>query len=276
MQTLVALGLLVLALLAGAVTPVHAQTPAAWDDAMADFYAADAIMIKFRDAAPIRLRDGVPVNVAADVQAAGIDALHALAAGGTWTRGHDVSEAALDELRAEGQVRSGAPLPDLNNYLRLELPPGMDVPTALAQFGALPDVEWVGPIPKPVASAAVPNLVHPGGITGDVAADRYQQYLDPAPEGIDARWAWYGTNGTGAGVRICDLEKNLNRDHSDLGTVKVLNPGPNPANDDNHGTAVLGILAGENNGFGITGIAHDASLYFAATTSTEGFSLEGA
>ncbi|MEZ4556858.1 MAG: hypothetical protein R2854_10495 [Caldilineaceae bacterium] len=39
------------ALLAGAVTPVHAQTPAAWDDAMADFYAADAIMIKFRDAA---------------------------------------------------------------------------------------------------------------------------------------------------------------------------------------------------------------------------------
>ncbi|MEZ4717398.1 MAG: S8 family serine peptidase [Caldilineaceae bacterium] len=137
-------------------------------------------------------------------------------------------------------------------------------------------MEWVGPIPKPVASAAVPNLVHPGGITGDVAADRYQQYLDPAPEGIDARWAWYGTNGTGAGVRICDLEKNLNRDHSDLGTVKVLNPGPNPANDDNHGTAVLGILAGENNGFGVTGIAHDASLYFAATTSTEGFSLEGA
>ncbi|MEZ4717399.1 MAG: hypothetical protein R2851_15135 [Caldilineaceae bacterium] len=36
---------------AGAVTPVHAQTPAAWDDAMADFCAADAIMIKFRDAA---------------------------------------------------------------------------------------------------------------------------------------------------------------------------------------------------------------------------------
>ena len=56
----IALGLLVLALLAGAVTPVHAQTPAAWDDAMADFYAADAIMIKFRDAAPIRLREGVP------------------------------------------------------------------------------------------------------------------------------------------------------------------------------------------------------------------------
>ncbi|MEZ4612684.1 MAG: chitobiase/beta-hexosaminidase C-terminal domain-containing protein [Caldilineaceae bacterium] len=190
-------------------------------------------------------------------------------------RGHDVSEAALDELRAEGQVRSGAPLPDLNNYLRLELPPGLDVPTALAQFGALPDVEWVGPIPKPVASAAVPNLVHPGGITGDVAADRYQQYLDPRLRASMRRWAWYGTNGTGAGVRICDLEKNLNRDHSDLGTVKVLNPGPNPANDDNHGTAVLGILAGENNGFGVTGIAHGASLYFAATTSTEGFSLEG-
>ena len=268
--------LLALALLAGAMAPVHAQTPAAWDDAMADFYEADAIMIKFRDTAPIRLRDGVPVNVAADVQAAGIDALHALAAGGAWARGHDVGEAALDALRAEGQARTGEQLPDLNNYLRLELPPGMDVPTALARFGALPDVEWVGPIPKPVASAEVPNLVHPGGITGDVAADRYQQYLDPAPVGIDARWAWYGVNGTGAGVRICDLEKNLNRYHGDLGTVKVLNPGPDPANDDNHGTAVLGILAGENNGFGVTGIAYDASLYFAATTSTQGFSLESA
>ena len=69
---------------------------------------------------------------------------------------------------------------------RLALPPGMDVPTALAQFGAQPAVEWVGPIPKPVGTPAVPDLVSPGGISGDIAADRYQKYLDPAPAGIRA------------------------------------------------------------------------------------------
>ena len=253
-----------------------AQSAVDWNPAQAELYESDAVMIKFKDTAPMRLRNGRPVNVEAEVQSAGIAAIHALAAGGLWTRGHDVSEAALDDLRAQGRMRTGQQPPDLNNYHRLELPPGMDIPTALAQFGAHPEVEWVGPIPKPVGTPVVPDLVAPGGITGDIAADRYQKYLDPAPDGIDARWAWYGINGSGAGVQICDLEKNLNPNHGDLSTVKVLTPGPNPVNDDNHGTAVLGILGSVSNGFGITGIAHKADLLFAATTSTQGFSLEGA
>ncbi|MCB0046859.1 MAG: chitobiase/beta-hexosaminidase C-terminal domain-containing protein [Caldilineaceae bacterium] len=247
-----------------------------WDPGQADLYETGAIMIKFRDTTPMRLRNGLPVNVAAEVQSADIDVIHALAAGGSWARGHDVSEAALDELRAQGWMRTGRQPPDLNNYYRLNLPAGMNIPAALAQFSVLPGVEWVGPIPKPVGTPDVPNLVSPGGITGDIAADRYQKYLDSAPVGIDARWAWYGLNGSGDDVQICDLEKNLNRNHSDLSTVKVLSPGPNPVNDDNHGTAVLGILGGVSNGFGVTGIAHDASLLFAATTSTQGFSLESA
>ena len=200
-----------------------------------------------------------------------------MAAGGTWTRSHDVSETALDDLRREGEARTGGPLPDLNNYLRLDLPPGMGVPAALAQFGARPEVAWVGPIPKPVELPDVPNLVLPGGITGDVAADRYQKYLDPAPVGIDARWAWNGFNGSGDGVTHLRSGKEPQpaprRPEHRQGTEPW--SGPGQRRQPRHRGA-WASWAGENNGFGVTGIAHAASLYFAATTSTQGFSLEGA
>ena len=34
-----------------------------------------------------------------------------------------------------------------------------------------------------------------------------QNYLDAAPTGIDARWAWTQPNGEGAGVGVIDLEQ---------------------------------------------------------------------
>jgi hypothetical protein len=92
-----------------------------------------------------------------------------------------------------------------------------------------------------------------------------QGYLDAAPGGIDARWAWTQPGGRGAGVRVVDCEWGWRFTHEDLnqnqgGVIAgTADPGPN-SNSTNHGTAVLGEISGDINAFGITGIAPDARV----------------
>jgi hypothetical protein len=92
----------------------------------------------------------------------------------------------------------------------------------------------------------------------DYAGD--QDYLDAAPVGIGARWAWTQANGEGAGVGFVDLEEDWNLHHEDLAAK-----GPTLSYGDNryvvdgfsgdHGTAVLGTVVGIDNAVGIVGIA---------------------
>ena len=101
--------------------------------------------------------------------------------------------------------------------------------------------------------------------------ETFQGYLDPAPLGIDARYAWTVAGGRGENVRICDIEYSWNLTHNDLLNaasslfvyVKGVNPLPDQTLQEaswNHGTAVIGELVAADNGVGITGIAHRAQL----------------
>jgi len=81
-----------------------------------------------------------------------------------------------------------------------------------------------------------------------------QAYLNPAPDGIDARYAWGRAGGQGDGVTIIDIESGWNFAHEDLRGQQIgVIHGANSNHD--HGTAVLGIYSGDRNGQGITGIA---------------------
>jgi serine protease len=87
----------------------------------------------------------------------------------------------------------------------------------------------------------------------------YQEYLDQAQLGIDARWAWAQANGEGAGVGFVDLERGWNLNHEDL-IAKTPSLIFNDNIDDvidvrDHGTAVLGIVGGVDNKKGIVGVA---------------------
>lgn len=90
-----------------------------------------------------------------------------------------------------------------------------------------------------------------------------QIYLDAAPAGIDARYAWTQAGGGGAGVRIIDCEWGWRFTHEDLlqnqGGVVA---GTATTNVDfvNHGTAVIGEISGDRNSIGISGIAPDAVI----------------
>lgn len=88
-----------------------------------------------------------------------------------------------------------------------------------------------------------------------------QIYLDAAPAGVDARWAWTQAGGRGDGIRIIDVEGAWRFTHEDLtGNQGGVVGGTQSTDIDwrNHGTAVLGEFSGDANGFGITGIAPNA------------------
>jgi hypothetical protein len=106
-----------------------------------------------------------------------------------------------------------------------------------------------------------PLLPPPPAVTPDFSSR--QIYLDASPGGIDARFASTLPGGTGAGVRIIDIEGAWRLTHEDL----LANEGGvisgTQINDlvwRNHGTAVLGVIGGDNNGFGVLGISPDASV----------------
>ncbi|NNF78143.1 MAG: S8 family serine peptidase [Rhizobiales bacterium] len=85
-----------------------------------------------------------------------------------------------------------------------------------------------------------------------------QIYLNAAPAGIDARYAWTQAGGRGAGVKIIDCEWGWNFSHEDLIQKQIgVVFGGNSSNN-NHGTAVLGEYSGDVNSFGVTGICSDA------------------
>jgi serine protease len=85
---------------------------------------------------------------------------------------------------------------------------------------------------------------------------RDQFYLDKAPDGIDAKWAWQqGVDG--AGIGFADVEMGWNRLHQDLKSKMppaLLTHQDNPQFL-NHGTGVLGIVVGSDDAKGIVGIA---------------------
>ena len=82
-----------------------------------------------------------------------------------------------------------------------------------------------------------------------------QGYLDPAPDGIDAEYAWTFTGSDGAGQRFIDLERGWTLDHEDLndhgGTLLhgTLRDGSRA-----HGTSVLGEICAVDNDIGCVGI----------------------
>ncbi len=87
-----------------------------------------------------------------------------------------------------------------------------------------------------------------------------QGYLDAAPGGIDARFGWTKPGGRGDNVRIIDLEWGWNFSHEDLlANCGGLLDGSNAADTD-HGTAVIGVIGGDDNGFGVIGIAPNARV----------------
>ena len=84
---------------------------------------------------------------------------------------------------------------------------------------------------------------------------RYQGYLNPAPEGINAKYAWSIPGGKGDGeIKFVDIEQGWLVDHEDIVFNTLPLTGFNHNNFQDHGTAVLGVIMMQDNATGGIGI----------------------
>lgn len=158
-------------------------------------------------------------------------------------------------------------VPNLSVYYLVKAPE-QNLENLANSFRSLKEIKaaYVKPISKPPIVTGIqsdfnkmlPNLKKPPVITPNFISR--QRYLDPAPIGIDAKYAWTIPGGKGAGVKIIDCEWGWRFNHEDLTHNQsgiVVGVG---STKDNHGTAVIGIISGDENSIGITGICPDAFI----------------
>ena len=210
------------------------------------------LVLKFAHGTNARLVDGrfqpeVPAIVAVEAQ---LDAL-----GATRRRIWLQSDDELVEWRLSGEARSQRPLHDLTQFFHILLPAGTSVAAACDALNRHDVVELAYPLGTggdPLGPAL--------GTTPDF--ENLQDYRLPAPTGIDAIYGNSFPGGVGSGTIIADCETGWTDDHEDLinkapGNYVGLPPTNYPWD---HGTAVLGELVGEDNGFGVKGICHGAEV----------------
>ena len=134
-------------------------------------------------------------------------------------------------------------------WFQVECPEGIDpdeLAKALRQLGEVETAYVMRPGPPPVNA-------------GDDPRNANQGYLDPAPNGIDARYAWNFSGGDGAGIGFVDMEQGWNLNHEDLAAAGItIISGVNNAYFF-HGTSVLGEVLMVDNTLGGVGIAPSSS-----------------
>jgi len=158
----------------------------------------------------------------------------------------------LLRMEEEASTSRWRPLNSLTHYWRIDvrrLP--QELEELARRFTRLPGVETA--YAEMVVSDPVVNAA-------DDPLNAQQGYENSAPAGIDARWAWTQSGGEGQGIGVVDLEQGWRLGHEDLALkaptlISGVNHDGSGGYVGNHGTAVLGEIAADDNTLGIVGIA---------------------
>jgi hypothetical protein len=180
-----------------------------------------------------------------------------------FARLHTTDDTALAALRRRAAEASGRAQPDLAAQVEVLLAESeRERVIALARYlHAMAEVEYAelesldAPPPPPAMDIAPPTPLLEA-----------QQVYRTAASGIDVEHVWtrYGIRGD-PGLRVTDCEYQYNPDHEDLAGLVQLQPNlvsMYTAFGDDHGTAVLGVLASGWNAYGITGSVPDCPIWF--------------
>ena len=168
-------------------------------------------------------------------------------------------------------------MPALDLYYHVEAP-AEQLDDLARQLAGMPGIAGAYVTPEPRLASevldrpreAAPyeddiNLMAPSAEEAEAATPDFvsrQIYLTPAPVGIDATYAWTVPGGRGAGVQVIDCEGAWRFTHEDLklGQGGAIGTETDDINWRNHGTAVLGVISGDVNAQGVTGIAPDCHV----------------
>ena len=160
------------------------------------------------------------------------------------------------------EMAEAAP-PDLSVYYRVDAPTAdlASIATRLREHEAVQGAYVQPPTTLPAQlNAMTARLEEPPAVTPSF--ERLQGYLDRAPGGIDARFAWRRPGGRGRGVGIIDIEEAWQFTHEDLlhnlGGALASPPDHIKAGRRHHGTAVLGEFSADHNSWGVSGICPEA------------------
>jgi hypothetical protein len=199
------------------------------------------------------------------------------------------TEERLQVASAEAAGESMEEGPHLDLYYRVSAPEER-LDELAERLAALPmfDGAYVKPAPQPASEVleALEQELVPQNLNEMTASDMVepatidltsrQRYLGPAPEGIDAFYAWTYRGGRGRNVRVIDCEGAWRFTHEDLRQNQggVIGQQTSSLGWRNHGTAVVGVIGGDQNTIGITGIAPNA--YVRGSSIFDGGGVPGA
>lgn len=181
----------------------------------------------------------------------------------------------LDTERLAAQSRTGLRLPDLNLYAQIDAG-GLDRDGLLALVRALladraVETAFLEPVAEPAvlgfgSAGGGGTAVKPAGRDLQVTSTTpdftgLQGYLDVAPLGVGAHAVDGLPGARGDGVKVIDIEGAWLWTHEDLTAPFVeLGPQVTALSWRNHGTAVMGVMRGEDNGYGVRGIVPNISV----------------
>lgn len=177
-----------------------------------------------------------------------------------------LSEGRMRDRTASLAADTSQEVPDLSVYYHVEAPDERldGLAESFRQLGVV-EAAYVKPpseVPMAVDEETEDiNVMEPKAEEPPIATPNFvphQIYLNAAPAGINAGYAWTLTGGGGLGVKIIDCEWGWRFTHEDLlqnqmGVVVGVS-----SSSDDHGTSVLGEISGDRNTFGVTGICPDA------------------
>ncbi|MFT7520194.1 MAG: hypothetical protein ACI9MC_002339 [Kiritimatiellia bacterium] len=173
----------------------------------------------------------------------------------------DLPASKLRDLERRAAQLSGRAQPDLGGLMRVTLQHSsasrlQRAGEALQKLEVVEFVESAGALHEPPGDIAPPTP----------ALDERQGYLG-AEIGVDALYAWESWGLSGEGMRLSDCEYGWHTKHEDLMDADLYaEPDQTPQaivaskGWDHHGTSVAGEVIGQDNGYGVTGISHNATF----------------
>jgi hypothetical protein len=156
---------------------------------------------------------------------------------------------------------------NLHNFFWIDCPKAVDYEKLMEALAKLKNVQAV----YEQGQSTLPSTVN---AVNDPKAQK-QNYLDAAPAGIDARFAWKQPGGDGSGpVIFIDIEHGWDLPHEDFPPAGSQNEiklksGVNKE-DQAHGTAVLGEILAQDNDLGCVGITPAGKAILVSSYRSQG------
>lgn len=205
------------------------------------------VMVKFRDFVEVPYEDGAEKAIIEKYGGGAWPELQDRFRGLTLTRLFTALPAKrISELVEKAQQRDDGYKPsNLLTWFTVDCPDGLtadELAKRLLQWEIVEKAYPDSPASDPVAPADDTRWANQG-------------YLDPAPEGIDAEFAWTIAGGDGTGQNVIDLEQGWTLNHEDLnahGASLLFGTLVNASRP--HGTSVLGEICAVDNDRGCVGI----------------------